>query len=388
VARYHSARVSAKTHRSAATALRGHATSLVAGVRPLDRTPAEVARRLRALLDGGARLMPAGRARRDPAILSTRRYLPRHEIALFDATYFLSDLAYDDALSFFVGYVVLGERSGRAVKRVWPRIFYKDLSLVWRVASHMVRDDDEYWIGKGEVRVRRAGGYVYSVTAEETTNLPYELQAAFDLASRQHRRRRDDDATALVLRHAPSGRLRPYADFTTPRRRAVARGRVNGGRPVARFLRDGDPASLRFAKGFAPDFDRGVIDESRSRSDFFGGPVRKLRILSQNGQIQYQFVAAPEHVWINPPQTLTTELSSYGVRTLDVLAPDDLCIPAFEYHDDGDEENGIDGHSQIPEGYAGDPHPEGGGRADASAWIEALPPVQAFRRRVLRRRLR
>ena len=50
-----------------------------------------------------------------------------------------------------------------------------------------------YWVGDDE--------YVESI--EETTNLPYEVQAAFDIASRAGRKRQDDDAIGRVLRRAP-----------------------------------------------------------------------------------------------------------------------------------------------------------------------------------------
>ncbi len=225
--------------------------------------------------------------------------------------------------------------------------------------------------------VARTGEYLCSV--EETTNLPYEIQASLDVISRRRSRRRDNAAVELVLREAPSGRVEPYADFTAPRRRAQARHRIHGGRRVASFLRAGDPASLRFARGFEPDFAQGVLEKERSASRFFGGEILKFRILSSNRRIQYQFVATPAYAWVNPPQTLTTEFSTYGVRTLDVLADEDLFLPAYEYHevDEGRDRAVI--HSQIPAGYAGAAHPEDPDRADASAWIEALPVIRQFR---------
>lgn len=361
-------------------------SSIVSNVAPEDRSPAQIARRFRGLVDAGAELRPAGRARRDPEILLTRHYLPRHEVTLFDATYFLTDLLFDDALGFFVAYVVLGERNGERVRRIHPRIFYKDSSLVWRVASHFIHDENEYWIGKGDVRQERREDGDYLCSVEETTNLPYEIQASLDVISRRRSRRRDNAAVELVLREAPSGRVEPYADFTAPRRRAQARHRIHGGRRVASFLRAGDPASLRFARGFEPDFAEGVLEKERSASRFFGGEILKFRILSSNRRIQYQFVASPAYAWVNPPQTLTTEFSTYGVRTLDVLADEDLFLPAYEYHEvDEGRDRGVL-HSQIPAGYAGAAHPEDPARADASAWIEALPVIRQFRARVLRKR--
>ena len=337
--------------------------------------PATIAARFRRLVDSGVRLAPAGAAQRDPRAL-LRGYLPRYAVRLFDATYYLTDQRFNEALGFFVGYVALGERP----RALYPRIFYKDSSLVWRVASHFVHDHREYWIGKGDVRWERHGGEELLCSVEETTNLPYEVQAAFDAASRQKRRRRDDDAIELVLREGPSSRIRPYADFVAPRRRAAERWKVHGGRSVARLRRRADPESLTFAPGFEPDFERGVIERTLAASRFFGGELVKYRILSRNGRIQYYFLASPAHVWVGPPQTLTTELSTYGVRVDDVIADELLFIPAFEYHDEASDD------SQIPAGYAGAPHPDDPHRSDATAWIEALPIVRDFRAKVLRRR--
>ncbi len=349
-------------------------TEIVTGVEPEVRSRAQVAKRFQELLSEGARLRAAGTARHDPDALLRNGRLPRHEIRLFDTIYFLSNSRFNEALGFFIAYVVQPAANGR-VRDVYPRIFYKDSSLVWRVASHFVHDHDEYWIGKGDVRVERDADGEHLVSAEETTNLPFEMQAAMDVVSRRAKRRKDNRAVELVLREGPSGRIEPYADFTRPRELAASRERVNGGRRVARFVKKGDPASLRFARGYAPDFKNGVLEVIASVSKFFGGELRKFRVRSENGKIQYLFMASPTHAWVNPPQTLTTELSTYGVRTLDVHGDDDLFIPGYEYHDAGD--------SQIPDGYAGDPHPKDPHRADASAWLDALPVIQEFRRRLL-----
>src|SRR5690606_27101180 len=107
--------------------------------------------------------------------------------------------------------------------------------------------------------------------------------------------------------------------------------------------------------------------------------------LSHNRRIQYLFMAAPRHVWIIPPQATTTELSSYGVRTVDVVADDDLFVPGFEYHFLDDTRDPPVLYSQIPAGWAGAGSPVDEARADASAWCDALPVVQAFRRQVLGR---
>ncbi len=351
---------------------------LVKGVLAEPLTPAQIARRFRGMIEGGARLVPAGKGHRRPALLLSPRYLPRHEIRLFDASYFLGDYRFDDSVGFFVGYVVLGERSGNWDGAIWPRVFYKDSSLLWRVASHLVKDGGSVWIGKGDTRVEERGEWVYQHSAEETANLPYELQFALDELSRRGKKLRDTAAMELIVRAAPRGRIEPYVDFCAPRRNAAARHREHGGRPVARFLRKGDPASLRFARGYEPSFARGILEQDTSSSAFFGGPVKKMRVLATNRRIQYLFLAAPAHVWIGPPQLLTTELSSYGVRTLDVLADEDLFLPGYEYHEEA--------QSQIPAGFAGAPHPDNPDRADAAAWLEALPVIRAFRAEVLRQR--
>jgi len=354
----------------------------VAGVRLAHVSPRDAARRLRELVDGGARLHPAGEAPARLERLFELGYAPRCEVALFGARFLLTGFRRDDHLSFLVAYVALPEEDGR-VRRVHPRIFYKDLSLCWRAASHLCACDGDVWVGKGETRFERRADGLYEVSAEETTNLPYELQGALDAASRATRPRRDDDALRLFLRAAPEGRVAAYADFTAPRRRARARGEIHGGRSIARFRRRYDPRSLVFAAGYAPDFARGVLEQSSAPSHFYGGLVRKFRIRSRNGKIQYQFLASPTHAWINPPQPLTTELTTYGVRALDVRAPEELCVPGYEYHYVDDEQDPPELHSQIPPGYAGEQSCDDPQRADASRWNDALPVIRTFRRRIL-----
>ncbi len=345
-------------------------TRIVKDVRPCDASPRLVRRALEAHLADGGRLRPAGTARRRPAALLTQ-YPPRYAVSLFDARFQVSELREDENFRFFVAYVRLGE--GRDVH---PRLFYKDQSLVWRCATHYIAERGTLWIGKGDMKVIGATEY----SAEETTNLPLEMQAALDDLSRRAKRVAwDDAALRRLLRRAPAGRFEAYADFVGPRRRAAARrgARINGGRPVAWFTRPGDPGSLRFAPGFAPDFAR-VVDVARSASRMYGGQIRKLRILSKNQRIQYQFVASPRLVWIIPAQTLTTELSSYGVRTLDVLADEDLFVPGYEYHY---QENG-ELYTQIPRGFAGALSEIDSTRADAGPWLERLPVIREFRRRI------
>ena len=161
---------------------------------------------------------------------------------------------------------------------------------------------------------------------------------------------------------------------------AVARNRVNRGESVAWFERENDPGSLRFAPGFEPDFEDGVLETCELSSSLYGGKIRKFRILSANREIQYQFIAGPHQVWIVPPQTLTTELSSYGVRTVDVNAHEDVFVPGYEYHYLDDSVDPPELHSQIPLGFAGKASEVDPMRADASRWLEQLPVIREFRR--------
>ncbi len=343
-----------------------------------DLDGARVRRRFRKLLSNGAEVRPAGEARHDPEGL-LRRYPPRFVVDFHDVRFFLSGYRHDEALGFFVGYVVHLPQNGKPVRRVFPRIFYKDSSLLWRVASHYVHDEHEYWIGKGDVRTIDVGDDEYVVSVEATTNLPYEVQAAFDTCSRGVAKRRGDDAVELVLRQAATGRVEPFTDFTGPRR--ACRTSINRGRRVARLTRKNDPTSVKFVAGYEPDFRQGVAGLAHTNSVFFGGEIKKFRILSTNRQIQYMFFASPTHAWMNPPQALTKELSSFGVRLVDVEADDDLFVPGYEYHHVGEHDSDED--SQIPEGFAGEPHPLDPSRSDASRWLDALPVIQEFRRVLL-----
>lgn len=345
-------------------------TCLVTGLAPEPMTPAAVRREFLARLANGAELVvpPAAAARRRRELLA--KHLPRHVVRLFGTSFYLGDMRYDDHIGFLVGYVAPAETP----RRIFARLFYKDSSLLWRVASHVERHGDALWIGKGDTRVEERDGWEYHVSAEETTNLPLELQAAFDEISRRKRRRRDDHAIELVTRRAPRGRLRPFADFSGPRARAAREWQPNGGRPVARFRRALDPRSLTFAPGCAPDLARGVVERSTTRSHYFGGEVHKLRVLSRDRRLQYLFFASPTHVWLAPPQPLTTALTSFGVRAHAALAPDELSVPGYEYHSSAE--------SQIPRGFAAAAHPEDPDRADARPWLEELPIVRAFRRRL------
>lgn len=354
-------------------------TRVVSGIVPDAASAEEVLDGFRSLLGRGVKIAAAGAAKKDPPSLLRKGYAPRHRLRLFDVTYYLSNLREDRNFRFFVGWVHLHAES----KRVYPRIFYKDSSLVWRSPSHYIRSVNENWIGKGDVKPVVLGGETEYFSAEETTNLPLEIQYALDLASRANGEVvRDERAVGLVLRKAPDDRVEPYADFSGPRRRAMAsvRNRINGGRHVARFTRENEPESLVFVRGFEPDFRGGLIEVTPSWSRMYGGSIRKYRILSRNRQIQYQFIAGPQLVWIIPPQALTTEIMSYGVRTVDVEAPEDLCLPGYEYHFLDESEEPPVFYSQIPEGFAGEQSTVDPSRAETSPWLERLPVIREFRK--------
>ncbi len=353
--------------------------------RPSTLTPRQVAREFRRLIESGAPIRCAGAARSAPQSLLSRGYTPKYKIEIFDTRYYLANVRQNPDIRFFVAYVVQrNPRTGRT--EIYPRIFYKDISLIWRSASHFVRSEDENWIGKGELRICVIDGQEVEHSAEETTDLPLEIQTALETLSRRARRVPfDDDAVALVLRRGNDARIEPYRDFLEPRVRARSdpRNLVNRGRSVARFTRKHDPTSLRFARGFEPDFERGVIGVSTSTSKLYGGRLKRFRILSKNRTIQYLFFAGPHQVWITPPQTTAGHLTSYGVRAIDVIADENLCIPGYEYHflDDSTEPPQL--VSQIPEGFAGAPSPFDPARADASRWLDQLPVIQEFRRKIL-----
>ena len=353
---------------------------IVASVSAEERAPAEVARAFRRqVAEGALELRPAGEAREDPALLLRRGYAPRYTFALFDTRFYLADVRQNPDIRFFVAYVVRG-------RVAWPRIFYKDVSLVWRSASHLVRSEEGTWIGKGDLETALVDGEELAFSNEATTDLPLEMQTALErLIGRATRIPTDHRALDLVLRRGGPNRVAPFSDFTAPRRRDQANPAhlVNGGRKVARFTRPGDPASLRFARGYEPDFRDGVIERSESRSRVYGGRLRRFRILSRNRRIQYLFFAGRRQAWLVPPQTLTTRLSPYGLRTIDVAVDEDLCVPGWEYHFLDESEDPPRWVSQIPEGYAGRPNPDEPSRCDASPWLDRLPVIREFRRRLL-----
>lgn len=357
--------------------------AIVASVMPAQLSPPAVRRAFDALLSSGVTLSVAGSARAAPLSLLRSGYGPRHLLELFGTRYFLSAPRQNPDLRFFVAYVM---PPAQRKPRLFARIFYKDVSLIWRSASHVVRSESENWVGKGDVTVVVEDGYETIHSAEETTDLPLELQTAFEILNRDYARVRSDDvAVERVLRNGPDSRIRPYQDFSGPRARAAAnpRNRIHGGKPIAWFKNKGDPASLRFAPGFEPDFDHGVLEHSALASSLYGGNLARYRIVSRNREVQYMFFASPTQVWIIPPQATTTEIMSYGVRTVGVIADDDLCVPGYEYHYLDESVSPPEMVSQIPAGYVGAASAVDPCRADASPWLNELPVIKEFRRKVL-----
>lgn len=341
-----------------------------------------IARKFRQLFNAGHQLRADGLAKSNPAQLLHLGYTPKHEIELFGTRFFLCNQRDAHGLKVMPAYVLPARRQARGKPAIYARVFYKDSSLVWRSASHYINTHNEQWIGKGAVRWVNKTGMRGWFSAEETTNLPLEMQAALDeVSQRGPRKQNDQRVLSLVLRNAPSTRVRPYIDFAGPRLSAMklAANRINNNKTVAWFAASNDPASLQIAAGFEPDFSA-IIDVSPSRSSMYGGSINKYRIGSKNKQIQYLFVAGPKHVWIVNPQSFGVELSSYGVRTVDVVVDEDLCIPGYEFFDNagtGEIDN------QIPPGFAGDPCPIDPDRADASPWNDRMPIIKSFRRALL-----
>ena len=361
-------------------------TRIEPSAQPSRSTPRQIEREFHSLVADGAKIRPAGEARTDPLLLLSEGYTPKYKIELFDTVYYLTNVRQNPDIRFFVTYVVQ-RRSATGRIEIYPRIFYKDISLVWRSASHFVSSETENWIGKGDVETIIVDGEETVCSFEQTTDLPLEIQTALEELSRRPRRIRIDElALALVLRRAPDDRIEPYRDFTDPRKRAQSdrRNLINGGRRVARFTRKNDPTSLEIAAGFEPDFRRGILEISTSASKLYGGRLRRFRILSRNQRIQYLFIAGPRIVWIIPPQATTTEIMSFGVRTIDVAVDEALCIPGYEYHFIDESEDPPVLFTQIPEGFVGEVSEFDQSRSDASPWLDGLPIIREFRRRVLK----
>ena len=255
---------------------------MIGNVGILPGSPRQIATQFRRMLESGYRLKVDGLARKDPESLLQNGYTPKYAMDIFDKRLFLCNKRTAQGLKVIPAYVVTRGHSGGGAKSVYARLFYKDSSLVWRSASHYINTPDEHWIGKGAIRWQGKRGARGWFSAEETTNLPFEIQAALDDASQRYARRQNDHRVlSLILHNAPSSRVHPYQDFEGPRTRAMksARNRINNNRPIAWFEDENDPRSLRFEPGFQPDFRR-ALDVSSSRSTMYGGAIRKYRFAS------------------------------------------------------------------------------------------------------------
>ncbi len=361
--------------------------SAIASVEPDPRGAVQIANEFKRLVASGTPIRCVGAARDRPERLLTLGYTPKARIDLFGTTFYLTHARQNPDLRFFVAYVVQRHpRTGRRV--IYPRVFYKDISLIWRVASHIFEDGEELWIGKGDTRTEWLDGEEIEFSVEATTDLPLEMQSAVETINRRVRRPKHDVVgPGLVLQHAPKNRIEPYREFVEPRRRAarLPKDRVYGGRKALRFTRRNDPTSLWIAPGLEPEFTtRALLEVTHGRSSLYRGVIRRFRFLSRNREIQYLIFESPEHAWIIPPQTVQTELTTFGVRPIEVVADEDVFVPGYEYHflEDDDDPDSL--HSQIPEGYVGALHELDDSRADASAWLDRLPIVLAFRRFVAR----
>ena len=370
-------------------------TETVSSVTKTDLSPRLVDREFMSLVENGTPIKVAGLASTGPGVLFTKGLRPKHKIELFDTQFYFTNVRQIPELRFFVCYIVqekktnlksAAKRTVRPRSTIFPRIVYKDLSLSWRAASHFTLLDDDIWIGKGDVRTEFHDGVEMVVSAEATTDLPTEMQTAVEkLIGSGAKPSSGKGVLDLVLKRAGYDRVEPYREFVAPREKAQSRKRnlIHANKSIARFTRRNDPRSLEFELGFEPDFKNGIIEQSKSKSRLYGGTLRRFRILSTNRLIQYYFIAGATHVWILPPQAMTTELSSFGVRTIDVIADDDLFIPGYEYHHYEETKNGLELYSQIPAGFAGEVCPGDDAKADASPWLDKIPIIEKFRRDVI-----
>jgi len=362
---------------------------LAAKLRAANKTPSQVGYEFKKLIEQGVQLRVAGEAKDNPRALLLKGYTPKYKIKLFDTTYYLTNVKADEDERFFVAYVLQKDpKIGRDV--IYCRYFYKDYSLMWRAASHYHgTDEGSSWLGKGDMKPIIENGEEVLVSMEETTNLPLEIQSALDTISREPSfLRQDADAVRLVLRRAPDNRPEPYRDFTAPRREAARKTKpINRGKKIAYFTKRNDPASLKFTKGFEPDYVNGVVEVSIDRgvlSELYGSRVKKYRILSINRKVCYQFLVAPNVIWANPPQAMTTEIMSYGVRPIDVNFDNNAFLSGLDYHEEGDTKSGLAGFTQIPQGYAGKANVILENLADTSMWNNQLPHIKEFKKQVLK----
>ena len=345
----------------------------------LARNPRSVRAEFVRAVDAGLELVCAGDLAGEPRRLLEIGHGPRSRLDLFGFRIYLTHPRQNPDLRFFVAYVV--PPTGR---RAYARLFYKDISLIWRAASHLFLDGDEMWVGKGDTRIDRRGDWEFEESAEWTTDLPFEMQTALEELNRGVPVKTDHRAPALLLRRGTRDRIRAFHDFTAPRQRAQRAGRsVAGDRKIVWFENPGDPSSLRVLAGYEPDWDHGPVERYDHGSRLYEGTVQRLRFVSTNREVQHLLFLAPRHAWMVPPQTLDRDLTSYAVRPVQPNFDEEAYVPGYEYHFE-DEHAGDDDpdlHSQIPAGYVGAASDLDDSRADASAWLDEMPLLREFRRR-------
>ena len=150
---------------------------ITGNVVPSEKTPRKIGTNFRRLLESGYRLRADGQAKSDPDRLLRIGYTPKYEIELFGTRFFLCNQRDAEGLKVMPAYVLPATKLRRGKPIIYARIFYKDSSLVWRSASHYRNTPEVGWIGKGAVRFQVKRGDRDWYSAEETTNLPYEVQA-------------------------------------------------------------------------------------------------------------------------------------------------------------------------------------------------------------------
>ncbi len=345
-----------------------------AAVEPDPRSSVQIERDFRRLLNGGRRLATSGSAASAPEALLSGGFSPKSKLSLFGTDIYLTRPRQNPDLRFFVAYVAPKQQPSK----VFARIFYKDISLIWRCASHLFLEGEEMWIGKGDVRIDQRDGYAYTESVESTTDLPFEIQTAIELLNRAKNVRQEVAVLEQILHRASRNRIRAFAEFTAPRTQAKRAGQVIAkGKKVVRFRKFDDPSSLEVLPGYEPDWDNGLVETYAHPSRLYGGTVTRYRFLSVNREIQHLLFLAPRHAWMIPPHALSTRISSFGVRVVDVNFDEEAYVPGFEYHF---EEEGVL-HSQIPEGYVGELSEIDDSRADASAWLNQIPLLRELRER-------
>ena len=160
---------------------------IVTNVAVLEKTPRQVAREFHRLIGSGHDLRVDGQAKTDPFALLAGGYTPKHEIELFGTRFFLGNQRIADDLRVLPAFVLTPAEKGRRKPAIHARVLYKDSSLVWRTASHYIAEPGRQWIGKGAVKWIDKRGERGWYSAEETTNLPFEMQPALDDVSQRGR---------------------------------------------------------------------------------------------------------------------------------------------------------------------------------------------------------